>query len=507
VAATRTVSAGDLAAHFAAAGKLVDATQTLRYARQVGDEAAARLAFDVAAEQYERAIEAHRRLASAPADERLDLELARGRALSLAGDERADPVLRGVAAAAEAAGDGVRMAEALLTIRFEYADFVEEDAEMVALLRRALALLPPGDSAIRARLEGFLAQEAFSSVPDRERRAMVGRALAMARRARDPTVLGSVLTSHSWIVAGPESVQERLTLADELVAIGREGGLPYAESDGHQWRFMALVELGDVEAADETLAAARSAARTARSHGTVAFLSAARALLAGRLGDAEAEAVRAREAQRAAGSPVAQSAFVRLLGCIRLVQGRLTEHEPARRAMAQDVTNLPPTFYVVRAHSARERDERDAAHEAFERAVARGLLEQPRGPTWTMSLSWAADICAWLNDRSSAELLLDRLAPFPDVMTWQYGPVGRGIGLLELALERPDRAEHRLRDAVALCERMQARAFLAMARLDLGTLLLPSAEGRKLLDQARTAADQLGMPGLAKRATAAYRGA
>ena len=45
---------------------------------------------------------------------------------------------------------------------------------MIALLRRALALLPPGDGAIRARLEGFLAQEAFSSVPDRERRAMVG---------------------------------------------------------------------------------------------------------------------------------------------------------------------------------------------------------------------------------------------------------------------------------------------------------------------------------------------
>ena len=433
-AATRDVAAGDLAAQFAAAGNLVDADRALRYTREAGDEAAARLAFDVAAEQYERAVEAHRRLPSAPADERLDLELARGRALSLAGDARAAPVLRGVAAAAEAAGDGVRMAEALLTIRLEYADFVEEDTEMVALLRRALALLPPGDSAIRARLEGFLAQEAFSSVPDRERSAMVGRALAMARRARDPTALASVLTSHSWIVAGPERVRERLALADELVAIGREGGLPHTESDGHQWRFMALVELGDVEAADETLAAAHSAAQTARSHGTVRFLGAARALIAGRLEDAEAEAVRAREAQRAAGSPAAQSAFVRLLGCIRLVQGRLTEHEPARRAMAQDVTHLPPTFYVVRAHAARERDERDAAREAFERALAQGLLEQPRGPTWTISLTWAADICAWLEDRPRAARLYDLLAGFPNVMTWQYGPVGRAVGRLALTL-------------------------------------------------------------------------
>ena len=125
------------------------------YSRRAGDEAAARLAFDVAAEQYERALRAHERLPSATENERLDLELARGRALSLAGDDRAHAVLRDVAAAADAAGDGGRMAEALLTIRLEYADFLEEDAEMVALLRRALALLPPGDSAIRASLEGF----------------------------------------------------------------------------------------------------------------------------------------------------------------------------------------------------------------------------------------------------------------------------------------------------------------------------------------------------------------
>ena len=76
-------------------------------------------------------------------------------------------------------------------------------------------------------------------------------------------------------------------------------------------RFLAFVELGDMEAADAALAAARSAARTDRAHGTVAFLDAARALLAGRLEDAEAEAVRAREVQRAAGTP----AFRRRVRC------------------------------------------------------------------------------------------------------------------------------------------------------------------------------------------------
>jgi hypothetical protein len=46
---------------------------------------------------------------------------------------------------------------------------------------------------------------------------------------------------------------------------------------------------------------------------------------------------------------------------------------------------------------------------------------------------------------------------------------------------------------------MDAQAFLAMARHDLGMLLPPSGERRRLLDQAGTAAEELGMRGLAER--------
>jgi hypothetical protein len=159
---------------------------------------------------------------------------------------------------------------------------------------------------------------------------------------------------------------------------------------------------------------------------------------------------------------------------------------------------------VVRAHGARERDDRDGAREAFERALEEGLFDLPHGPTWMVSLTWAADICAWLEDRPRAARLYDLLAPFAGVMTYQYGPVGRAVGRLAQTLERHDEAEQLLRDAVTLCERIDAQAFLAMARQDLGELLLPSPEGRRLLEQARAAANELGMPGLTKRAVAAY---
>ena len=78
--------------------------------------------------------------------------------------------------------------------------------------------------------------------------------------------------------------------------------------------------------------------------------------------------------------------------------------------------------------------------------------------------------------------------------------MGRAVGRLALTLGRSGEAERHLRDAVALCERMDARAFLAIARYDLGRLLLPGDEGTAFVEQARAAADALGMPGWAAKA-------
>jgi hypothetical protein len=258
---TRAVAAGELAAHLDAAGGLVDARTALRYARQAGDEAAATLAFDIAAEHYERARRAHDRLPDEPVEQRLDLDLARAEALRLAGDERGHAALRQAAADAERAGDGPRMTEALLTFSLGTgSDFVREDHEMIALLHRALTLLPAEDSAARARLEAFLALDALYSIPDAERREMADRALAMARRVGDPVALASVLSAHSWTAMGPERRRERLALADEIVSVAPRAS-PYAECEGHIFRFVALVESGDIHGADAALAAARSAAR------------------------------------------------------------------------------------------------------------------------------------------------------------------------------------------------------------------------------------------------------
>ena len=501
---TRAVPPGDLAAHLDAAGGLVAARTTLRYARQAGDEAAAGLAFDVAAEHYERARRAHDRLPDGPVGQRLDIDLARASALRLAGDDRGHAALRQVAADAEAAGDGPRMTEALLTYELGTgSDFLREDREMIGLLHRALALLPAQDSAARARLEAFLALDALYSIPDAERRERADRALAMARRVGDNVALTSVLSAHSWTAMGPERRHERLALAEELVHAAPAVS-PYLECEGHLFRFIALVETGDIEGADAAIAAARAAARSPIANWAVLEWGAIQALLAGRLADAEELAVRSAETARAAAFPasIVEFSSIALLWCLRVAQGRIAELESLVGAV-RTMTDRPPWSFVGEAQVLLELGDLDAASAAMASAVDAGLLQAPRSFAWGTTTIAAADVCATLEDRPLAARLYELLAPCAGVMIAQAGPIDRAAGLLARALGRRAEAEERLRAAVALCERMNARAYLAIARYDLGRLLVPDGEGLRLLGQAAAAAEELAMPGWLRRANAA----
>ena len=493
-ATRRAVPAAELATQFAAAAGQVDAADALRYAVAAGDEAAAALAFDLAAGHYEQALAAQARLPEVEPEQRLDLEIVHGRALRLAGDERAGDVLRAVAADAEAAGDGTRMAEALLAIGLELAtDFMFDDAEMAALLRRALELLPEDADAVRARLLGYLAVEVPNIVEEDERRAMVERAVTLARGAGDPTALASALLSHSWTVMGLESLDLRLELADELIA-GGDDGLPYAVSSGHVFRYIVLVEMGDVAGADAALAAAHETARVPAARWTATVWSSTRLVLAGRLEDAEREAVRAAELARAGGFPpnVVAGTLAATMWCVRVLRGGLPELAPLMSERVEALAQRPAWTYVFQAILECERGEMEVARDGFEAALTGGLDRAPRGLGWAGTMIWAADVCEQLGHEAGAARLYDVLAPFAGVMISHAGPMSGTLGRLALTLGRADEAERHYREAIALCERMDARAYLANARRELG-LLLSDGEGQALLETAEAAGRELGL--------------
>jgi hypothetical protein len=58
---------------------------------------------------------------------------------------------------------------------------------------------------------------------------------------------------------------------------------------------------------------------------------------------------------------------------------------------------------------------------------------------------------------------------------------------------RRQEAEAQLRAALSSCERMEIHAYLPRASHELGELLLPAAEGRRLIHQARSEAADVGI--------------
>ena len=185
-----------------------------------------------------------------------------------------------------------------------------------------------------------------------------------------------------------------------------------------------------------------------------------------------------------------------------MAQGRIAELESLVGAV-RAMPDRPPWSFVGEAQLLLELGDPDAARGAMASAVDAGVLQAPRSFAWGTTTIGAADVCAALEDRSLAAPLYELLAPCAGVMIAQAGPVDRATGLLAHTLGRRAEAEERLRAAVALCERMDARAYLAIARYTLGRLLLPSAEGKRLVRQAAAAAEELAMPGWLRRANAA----
>ncbi len=402
------------------------------------------------------------------------------------------------AADAEQARDGERMAEALLSVQLGIAtNFLGDDARTIALLRRALALLPERDSPARARVVASLALEALYTLPYSERRSMADDALAMARRTGDPAAVASVLNAHQWIAMEPQRRHERLALADELVRVGPRAS-PYAECDGHRFRYLALVEDGDIRAADAALAQARATARLPVSRWGVCQWEAAQAVLSGRLSDAETLMLEGVAAAQDAGfsEPVIQAAAGGMLWSIRHAQGRLQEFSPAMFAMAY-APYRPAWTYAGEAQAAMLHADERAAADAIETAFREGVRDNTPGLYWLSTMMGAAEVCAWLGDRAHGSPVYEILTPCAGVMSPWTGPVGVPLGALAQSLGRPDEAETHMRTAVALCERMHAPAYLAIARLALGRLLLPAAEGRALTEQATADAERIGMPGWA----------
>jgi eukaryotic-like serine/threonine-protein kinase len=503
-----------LAHHFLEAVPAGGAEKALTYGTRAARHAEASLAYEDAAVLLERALEVLAEAHPADARERCELLLARGGAQWKAGDgPGARETFRQAADIARRIGDAPLLARSALGFAGEGSRLLwvrsgVVDQPRIELLEEALGGLGDGDPGLRARLLARLAINLYWA-PEPERvLALSEEAITLARQLGDPRDLAAVLRARWVALWRPETAEERLAIADEIVRLGEQTADRELALLGRRFRIVGFLEHGDVLAADREIEAWAQIAgelRQPRYLTDLAMWRATRAIMDGRFAEGEEHAGRALELGEREPEVEPAMRHAVQMSVLQFHRGHL-EHAIGAAAPR----SYAPAAMLLRCHRIFSWSETGRTAEARRdlRALAKDGFELPRDGGWLVYMSLLAAVAAELNDRESAARLYDLLLPYAG----RLGIVGAGLacwgsissylGLLASALDRVADATRHFEDAAKVHERIGARPFLAWTQLAHARLLLKGDAGARrseataLLTSALATARELGMDGL-----------
>src|SRR5262249_19842058 len=151
--------------------------------------------------------------------QRCELLLKLGEAQWSAGLEKPQQSMREATKIAERLGNPELFARAALAAAGPFIGMTLmglEDEQGIALLERALASLADRDSALRAQVMATLASVLTIMEQPQAAGSLARAAIEMARRVGDRGALAYVLDAAPWATWGPDNLDERLALAEEL---------------------------------------------------------------------------------------------------------------------------------------------------------------------------------------------------------------------------------------------------------------------------------------------------
>jgi class 3 adenylate cyclase/tetratricopeptide (TPR) repeat protein len=514
----------EIAHHLALAAPLGDVEEACDYLLRAGDRASRLLAYEEAAEHYDRALQLLGSADDALPERRCELLLRLGDAQWRAGDassarssfERATEVARQLGApemlAQAALGYVSALGGFLLSARFEVG------ATGVGLLEEALAALPEGDSPLRAWLLARLTAELYSANEPVERRVAVSdEAIEMARRLGNSEALVTALHSRHWALTTPGRALERLGHTGEMLRIAEETASRELEFLAHNARFFCFLELGDrrgIETEIEAMTAIAGFIRQPFYRWHAVCLQTIRATLDGRFADAERHAGEALEIGllRKSQFPAYVFRYAQLFA-IRWAQGQLPDLWPQIEGHAERFPWIPRWREAL---AAAELADTRAARAEVQRHASRGFADLPLDGLWLLHVCGLAECCVLIGDARRGEQLYELLLPHPELNTVSYtqqsfGPVAFRLGMLATLLGRFEEAETHFVTATERCELLGARPIRARVLYEHGRMLLARgaagdrARAASLLDDASRLCDELGMPGLLDRISASGR--
>ena len=443
----------EIAMHLFETASTGDARRAAEMLTRAGRRALARLAYEDAAERFERALEALD-LAGVE-DESGPLLLARGDALLRAGEADAAratfTAARGLALRRD---DHALLAKAALGFAGLGIAIVDLDVDAIARLEEALERVE--DPSLRSRVQARLAVELYYATDRTRSEALSAEAVATAGTAGDASALASALGARHVALWRPDRVEERLAVAGEMIVAAREAADRHAELQGHNWRVADLFELGDMPAWQDEIARHARLAEELRLpvfQWYTPLWAAVQAMLAGRYDDLERLSAEAEQAGLRAGDRNARlfSGMVRF--CAQLERGAFGEIdvEFVEDRIANSAVSV--AYRSSYAWILAGRGETERAREELHTTMA---LPHAFDANWLSLQAECAEASILIEDATHAGTLYQRLEPYAGRPATagrgvsSYGAVDRLLGGLAELLGRPDDAVRHLEDAVRL---------------------------------------------------------
>ena len=505
----------ELAHHFYQAAPGGDVQKAIEYARRAGDRAITVAAWEEAASNYERALQAFELHGSLAGAEACDVLLALGQVRVWMGssDESRDSYRRAAALSREM-NDGERFALAAIGIA-QVISVGLINPEYVAVLREALDRLPAGTDALRARLLARLGQEMYfgeQAICDQ----LTTEAVAVARESGDKRALAEALSARAFGGSIRGDPRTKLEESAEIIDLADASGDRSRAMWGIFQRFLNAMILGDVDLAKATFEEFNRRAaelRMAFYFWQAELIRGLFALAEGHLEDAERLAQSALVLGQRGQPDTALQMFSAQVFAIRREQARLAELQPGIVAMV-DAYPAIPAWRTALAFNYAERGMRDDMRREFEVLADDGFGSIPMDGNWPIAMAILTEVASNLDDAQRAVELYELLLPVAGRIVIvgaavdTYGAVDRLLGVLASTLGRWDDAERHFSEAADMNRRSRFTRWLAWTQLQHAQMLVrrdaPGDHARAvaLATEAIDVAEPLGMTALVERGVA-----
>lgn len=274
----------------------------------------------------------------------------------------------------------------------------------------------------------------------------------------------------------PDRVEERLAVAEEMIAAAREAADRHAELQARNWRVTDLFELGEMAAWRQEVARHSQLAEELRLPAFEWYTplwAAIEATLAGRYHDAHPLTSAAEEAGARAGDRNAEL-FAGLVRVCEKLQLQAFDELPLDY-LEDKIANSPagPAYRGAYAWTLAALGETERARSELDQAMA---LPHAFDANWLSAQAECAEAAVLLDDEAHARVLYERLAPYAGRpatagrAAWSIGAVDRLLGGLAAVLgHRADAVRH-LEDAVRINDALGCTVWREQAERELARI-------------------------------------